>query len=245
MKDIDLNNVDTDKIEDIQGLPLGKRVEHFFDAIIEQSSNYEKVIKNKQIIDNKVTLGEIDSIVFNKKRKIFQHIEIQYKFYLYDDNIKDEISRYVGPSKNDTLLLKLEKLKNKQFPLLFKEETKAYLEGVDFENIEQKILFKANIYLPRHLKNTSLTLINNDCICGYYLSFKDFLEDDSFTNHELFIPHKFDWLIDPELNETWKNYDEAKAEMEFFINKKISPLIWSKRVENGKTIIERFFLTWW
>ncbi|MGB5792012.1 DUF1853 family protein [Poseidonibacter sp.] len=128
---------------------------------------------------------------------------------------------------------------------LFKEETKEYLKSVDLRNIEQKVLFKANIFLPRHLKDTSLSLINNECICGYYLSFEEFLKDDVYKKYELFIPHKFDWLIDPKLNQTWKKYNEAKEEIEFFINKKISPLIWSKRVKNSKTIIERFFITWW
>lgn len=99
--------------------------------------------------------------------------------------------------------------------------------------------------MPRHLKDTSLSLINNECICGYYLSFEKFLKDDVYKKYDLFIPHKFDWLIAPELNQTWKKYNEAKEEIEFFINKKISPLIWSKRVENNKTIIERFFITWW
>ncbi|MFA9374406.1 MAG: DUF1853 family protein, partial [Poseidonibacter sp.] len=129
--DINIDNLQIDINENLENIPLGKRVEYFFDAIIQQSPNHEKVLKNKQIIHNKLTLGEIDFILYNKKRKLYQHIEIQYKFYLYDHSIKDEISRYVGPSKNDSLILKLEKLKNKQFPLLFKEETKEYLKSVD------------------------------------------------------------------------------------------------------------------
>ena len=142
LKDIDVDNIDINNIQILQQLPLGKRVEHFFEAIIEQSSNYEKVLKNKQIIQNKYTFGELDFILFNKKINIYEHVEMQYKFYVYDDSIEEEIHRYVGPNRNDTMYLKLEKLKNKQLPLLFKEETKDYL------------------------KNTSLPLINNDCICS-------------------------------------------------------------------------------
>ena len=245
LEDIDLDNFDINNIQILQQLPLGKRVEHFFDAIIEQSSNYKRILKNKQIIQNKHTFGEIDFILFNKKRNIYEHIEMQYKFYVYDDNIKEEIHRYVGPNRSDTLYLKLEKLKNKQLPLLFNEATKSYLEGVDLENIEQKILYKGNIFLPRHLKGQSLPLINNDCINGYYLSFKEFIKDDSFKQMSLFVPHRFDWLSDPTTNETWKSYEEAKEEIGFFANMKASPLIWSKQTINGETIIERFFVTWW
>jgi len=111
LEDIDLDNFDINNIQILQQLPLGKRVEHFFDAIIEQSPNYERILKNKQIIQDKHTFGEIDFILFNKKRNIYEHIEMQYKFYVYDDNIKEEIHRYVGPNRSDTLYLKLEKTK--------------------------------------------------------------------------------------------------------------------------------------
>ena len=245
LEDIDIENFDINNIQILQQLPLGKRVEHFFDAIIEQSSNYERVLKNKQIIDNKVTFGEIDFILFNKKTNTYEHVEMQYKFYVYDDNIKEEIHRFIGPNRSDTMYLKLEKLKNKQLPLLFNEVTKAYLKDVDLDNIEQKISFKGNIFLPRHLKGQSVPLVNNDCICGYYLSYHEFIEDTSFNDFELFVPHRFDWLSDPSLNQTWKSYDEVQEEIAFFANMKASPLIWSKTTENGKIIVERFFITWW
>jgi hypothetical protein len=245
LEDIDVDNFDINNIQILQQLPLGKRVEHFFDAIIEQSSDYDRVLKNKQIIHNKHTFGEIDFILFNKKTNTYEHVEMQYKFYVYDDTIKEEIHRYVGPNRSDTMYLKLEKLKNKQLPLLFNEVTKAYLEGIDLDNIKQKISFKGNIFLPRHLKGKSVPLINNACICGYYLSFKEFCEDKSFNKLELFVPHRFDWLSDPALNQTWKSYDEVQEEIAFFANMKASPLIWSKSTQNGKIIMERFFITWW
>lgn len=245
IEDINIEHFDVNTIQILQQLPLGKRVEYFFDAIIKQSKNYERVIKNKQIIHNNHTLGEIDFILFNKKREIYEHIEMQYKFYVYDDTIKEEIHRYIGPNRSDTLYLKLEKLKNKQLPLLFRKETKAHLEGVDLNNIEQKILFKGNIFLPRHLVGKHLPLINNSCICGYYLSFKEFINDCSFKSLELFLPHRFDWLSNPNVNQTWKSYDEVLKEIEFFINMQASPLVWLKSVKNGKTVIERFFITWW
>ena len=245
LEDVDIDNFDINNIQILQQLPLGKRVEHFFDAIIEESATYEKVIKNKQIIHNKVTFGELDFILFNKKTKTYEHVEMQYKFYVYDDSIEEEIHRYIGPNRSDTMYLKLEKLKNKQLPLLFKEETKAYLKGIDLDNIEQKISFKGNIFLPRHLKGKNLPLVNNDCICGYYLSFKEFIEDSYFKDIELFVPHRFDWLCDPLLNQVWKKYEDVQEEIAFFANMKASPLIWSKSTANGKTIIERFFITWW
>jgi hypothetical protein len=244
-ENIDVESFDISNIEILQQLPLGKRVEYFLEAIIENSSRYEKIIKNKQIIHNKETLGEIDFIIFDKKRNKYIHIELQYKFYVYDDSFENEIDRYVGPNRSDTLVKKLEKLKNKQFPLLFNKDTKAYLEGIDLENIEQKILFKGNIFLPRHLKHKEFKLINNDCIHGYYLSFKEFTKDTSFEQMEFFVPHRFDWLSDPKSNKKWESYEKAKEDLDFFININASPLVWSKKIQDGETIIERFFVTWW
>ena len=241
----DINSFDINNIQILQQLPLGKRVEYFFDAIIAHCSNYERVIKNIQIIHNKHTLGELDFIIYDIRREKYIHIEMQYKFYLYDESFENEIDRYIGPNRSDTLVLKLQRLKNKQFPLLFKEETKSYIPIVDLNNIEQKILFKGNIFLPRHLKDKKLSLINNECISGYYLSFKEFIADDSFKNMTLFVPHRFDWLSNPSSNENWKSYDEVKDEIEYFVNLNVSPLIWSKYINKGETIIERFFVTCW
>lgn len=245
LKDVHIDKFDIDKIKIPYQLPLGKRVEYFFDAMIEQSSNYKIVLKNLQIIQNKNTFGELDFIVFSQEQKRYVHVEMQYKFYLYDECFEEEIHRYIGPNRNDTLYLKLEKLKNRQLPLLYKEETKAFLGGIDISKIEQKVLFQANIFLPRTLQIKTLPLIDNRCICGYYLSFNEFIFDTSFLNYEFCLPHRFDWLNNPNTNERWKNYDETKGDIEFFINQKSSPLVWSKRVLDDEMIIERFFITWW
>lgn len=245
LENIDIDEFNIDNINIIQKLPLGKRVELFFDALIKSSKRYENVLKNLQIIHNKNTLGELDFIIYDKKELKYIHIEMQYKFYIYDDSFQNEIDRYIGPNKNDTLVLKLQRLKNKQFPLLFKKESSSYLKDIDLNNIEQKILYKGNIFIPRHLKNKTIPLINEACICGYYISFKDFINDQSFIKMSLFLPHRFDWLSNPSSNDTWKSFSEVKDEIESFIKMKASPLVWSKQIKENKIIIERFFIIWW
>jgi len=111
---------DFKKLDIIENLTLGKRVERFFEFYINQSKNYELVKNNIQIIHNKHTLGELDFIIYDKTAQKYLHIEHIYKFYLYDDGIVNEIDRYIGPNRNDTFDKKLEKLKNKQLPLLYK-----------------------------------------------------------------------------------------------------------------------------
>jgi len=52
------------------------------------------------------------------------HLEIQFKFYLYDAALgTTEIDHCIGPMRKDSLNEKLSKLKEKQLPLLYANET--------------------------------------------------------------------------------------------------------------------------
>lgn len=237
---IDLNRSYDDLQINIQ-LPLGKRVERFFEYYLNHSTDYEIVKSNIQIIKNKNTLGELDFIVYNKKENSYEHIELVYKYYLYDNRFNKELDRYIGPNRDDSFVKKLKKLKDKQFPLLFKEETKEYLDDVNLRNIKQKVCFMANIYLPLDLNNQKLDFINNSCIKGYYINYKEFFKKEEYKNYEYFMPHRYEWLLDASDCKVWKSYEEIKEEINFFINLKKSPLLWLK----NKNSYENIFLTWW
>lgn len=245
LESIDIDSFDSNSIDIKIQLPLGKRVEIFFESLIDNSLRYNVISRNIQIINNKNTLGELDFIIYDLKEKTYTHIELVYKFYVYDDRFHRELDRYIGPNRSDTLVLKLNKLKNKQFPLLFKEQTKEYIKDIDLDNINQKVCYKANIFLPLHLVGKTLPLINNATIIGFYLSFEKFLEQIEFKNYEFFLPHRYDWLTNPRTNSIWKNYNEIEEEIEFFIKLKASPLVWLKKEQKGEVIFERFFITWW
>jgi len=56
------------------------------------------------------------------------YLEIQFKFYLYDKTLGEtEIDHCIGPMRRDSLLIKLAKLREKQLPLLYTNETKVLL----------------------------------------------------------------------------------------------------------------------
>jgi len=63
-------------------LLLGKRVERFVVNELEQSQNIEILLQNTQVQNGKITIGEIDCIL--KQDGVPIHLEIVYKFYLYD-----------------------------------------------------------------------------------------------------------------------------------------------------------------
>ena len=93
-----------------EGIPdnlvLGKRVEQFVFKELEQSDSIEVLLKNTQVQNGKTTIGEIDCMLKQNDRPI--HLEIVYKFYLYDPDMgENEIDCWIGPNRNDTLLKKL------------------------------------------------------------------------------------------------------------------------------------------
>ena len=62
---------------------LGKLVEQFVFAQLNVHPNIHKVIQNIQIIENKITLGELDCLF--QYLNEYVHLEIVYKFYVYDE----------------------------------------------------------------------------------------------------------------------------------------------------------------
>lgn len=244
--ELDINEIkefDFNALNITTKLPLGKRIERFFEFFIKQSKNYYLIKNNIQIINNKQTLGELDFLIYDKRKEKYLHIEHVYKFYLYDDSFPDEIDRFIGPNRDDSLAKKLAKLKDKQLPLLYKDETQKYLEGIDINSLEQKVCFKGNIYVPMHFKSENLPIINKSCIKGFYISYKEFLKQKQFREFEYFLPPRNDWGNDCNTNEIWKSFDEIIDEIDFILNHKKSTLIWLKNKKENKR--ESFFITWW
>lgn len=243
--ELDVNKIEFDftKLNITDNLPLGKRIERFFEFYINQSPNYELIKSNIQIIHDKETLGELDFILFDKRNEKYLHIEHIYKYYLYDISFINEINRFIGPNRDDSFAQKLSKLKEKQLPLLYKDETKEYLKDIDISAIEQKVCFKGNLYVPMHLIGKEIPIVNNACIKGFYLNYKEFLEQKQFREYEYFLPSRDDWVSDCNSNEIWKSFDEVQAEIELFLNHKKSPFVWMKNRKENKT--QSFFITWW
>ena len=90
---------------------LGHLAEKIVSELIKLSANYNVLYENIQIIDGKKTIGEIDFIIEELKTKALIHMELAYKFYLFDPTISSEpINNWIGPNRNDSLNEKLDKL---------------------------------------------------------------------------------------------------------------------------------------
>lgn len=223
---------------------LGKRAEKFFEHHILSNSDYTIIAKELQIIDQKTTLGEIDFLVQHTESQNVIHVELCYKFYLYDDKTgTTELEHWVGPNKNDSLIQKINKLKNKQFPLLYDENTAVHLKKLQLtsKTIEQKICFLAQLFLPYKENKNPFISINPDAFSGYYVSFENFKKAE-FQTKTYFLPNKIDWFSKPKNNDDWFDYQTLLPEIESSILKKRSVLLWCKTMDSK---LDCLFITWW
>lgn len=221
---------------------LGMQAEACFEAYLNLSKSYKVLVANLQIHGIKETLGELDYIVQNLKTNQVIHIELACKFYLYDvDNDASEEEKWIGPNRKDSLYDKLEKVRLKQFPLLYKTETIEKLEELEIEiPTAQELCLKAFLFLPKKMKLSTFPNNYANCVVGHWINHQDFEEEED-KNALYALPTKKEWLLPLNSIETWHSFSEVKKEIETQIKNKKSPLIYKKTSQS----MERFFVVWW
>lgn len=223
-----------------QKLRLGHLVERFVSHELSCHKTIEIVSENIQIKRDKVTIGEIDCLLKYNHTPI--HLEIIYKFYLYDESVgNSELEHWIGPNRKDSLIDKITKLKTKQLPLLYKPETEQYLDKhkLNVNTIQQQVYFKAQLFVPYQMLGMSLRLINNQSIQGYYLHFNNL---EQLNNHQFYIPIKLDWLTKVHDDVTWLDYNEGTKIIKESIIQERAPLCWVKSENNT---LQKIFVVWW
>lgn len=222
-----------------KNLRLGKRVEQFVFNELEQNDAVSILVENIQIQELKQTIGELDAIITLNNEPI--HLEIVYKFYVYDDSVGiSETDHFIGPNRKDSLVEKLTKLKNKQLPLLYKPQTKTLLANLklDVSKIQQKVCFKAQLFLP-YKKEIMLKELNPDCIVGIYLR-KEHVA--TFETCSFYFPSKPDWLIQPHHAVNWIDYEASQEDLNRIYIEKNSACCWIKQADDS---IIKSFIVWW
>ncbi|MFD2434198.1 DUF1853 family protein [Mesonia maritima] len=226
-----------------ESLVLGKRAERFFEIAINQDEDYKFLAGNLQIIHEKQTLGEFDFFLKEKASNQIFHVELVYKFYVYDPDFENELDCWIGPNRKDSLIRKIKRLKEHQLPLLFREESSDSLKKFQLnpESIQQKVCFKANLFIPKRFQHQTFLHINNDCIVGFWIHSNEFTKAE-YGSFQFYSPKKKNWPIEPEQNQTWKNFDEINSEIEYLFQHKKAALLWMKK---DTQTFERFFVVWW
>ncbi|WP_253930564.1 DUF1853 family protein [Lewinella sp. W8] len=220
---------------------LGKLVEEFIIHDLQQADGISWVTESLQIQAKKRTLGELDALYYDHGVPI--HLEIAYKFYLYDTlNIPaDPLAYWIGPNRKDTLLLKLDKIRQRQLPLLHHPNTRHFLKpyGLAAGDIVQKLCFRGQLFLPYRNQNLDVSPLNPDCVFGFHLPFREFAELEAL---EFYLPEKLDWLITPHPRVEWISYRRAAALIRLEIEEERSPMAWVKSADGS---LGKCFVTFW
>ncbi|MDX2361273.1 MAG: DUF1853 family protein [Crocinitomicaceae bacterium] len=220
-------------------LRLGHLVEHFILQEFKTDSTIELLAHNTQIIQEKETLGEFDYLL--RKDDDYLHIEAAYKFYLLDPSISDkEINCWIGPNRKDTLLNKLTKIKEKQFPLLHHPTSVSSLDelGITTALTLQRTYVKGQLYLPYESKFET-KILNQHAVTGFYVKSSQVI---NFNEAKFFFPSKHNWLIEPFNNVNWLSFDKASEFIQDQLDSKRSPMVWFK-LPNGE--LRKAFVVWW
>jgi len=222
-----------------KNLRLGKLVEQFVFHQMAADPSCTILAENIQIQDDKLTIGELDALLMTDAGPV--HLEIIYKFYLYaPDEGDSELAHWIGPNRKDALVQKLTKLKEKQLPLLYHPKTQPLLKklGLIASDIQQQVLFKAQLFLPLHFKGDAFSQLNLECVNGFYSTSADLAQ---FKADQFYIPSKLDWIMDPDDTVTWLDYEDFMVEVMVWLHEHRSPLCWLKTGTNFK----KFFVVWW
>ena len=219
-------------------LRLGKYVERFVSHQLANTESVSLIAENIQISKDRITLGELDCLLYKNGNPI--HLEVIYKFYLYDPT-KQGLHCWIGPNKKDCLVEKLEKLQQKQLPLLYSKECEKYLKSISLQSadISQQVYFKAQLFVPFRMKKEIQSSINTDCIVGYYFKPHELVQ---FKDAKFYIPTKKDWLMIPHTNVDWTAYEKYLEESKNYLDRQFSPMCWMKTTTGE---LKKFFLIWW
>jgi len=148
-----------------QNIRLGHQMEYVFKQLLDYSSDYEVLLHNLPIKDEKRTLGEIDFILKNLQTQKLIHVELTCKFYIINPEIKTPLQQLIGPNKRDLFFAKMEKIRDQQFPLLHTPEGIKALEnhGIAVNKLAHQCCFKAQLYVSYGDKKTNLNPLTKNC----------------------------------------------------------------------------------
>ncbi|WP_019038764.1 DUF1853 family protein [Psychroflexus tropicus] len=222
---------------------LGKRAEVFFSYYLKRSSRYKEIAHSLQVINDKTTIGEFDFLCLDEHHQELNHVELINKIYLYDDTLHDNPDYcWIGPNRRDRFIDKVEKLKVKQFPLLYHPKAEAVFNPLDIDpwKVTQKVCFKAILFLPEACSTRFFTT-NLEAVAGYFYTLEEFL-NKNWKHQTFYIPKKIDWFTDETNHTQWKSYTKILNQLEQYMAQHQSVMLFRRNKEGE---VAKLFVVWW
>jgi hypothetical protein len=148
-------------------MAMGRYFEQLLFFIIKLDPHYELLAENRQIIEDKITLGELDLILRNAFTGKLEHWEIALKFYLQIEN-NPAAQHMLGPSTKDNLQRKLIKLMGSQLPLSERKEIKE-----EFPQLQAKLFVRGIFFYPWQKPFCISEGVNSHHLRGEWLKLSD------------------------------------------------------------------------
>lgn len=208
---------------------LGYLAEDFFETYLNLCPRYNSIKRNIQIVEEGITQGELDFIVEDFKRDQIIHLELAYKFYLWNPERGQGLDAWIGPNAKDRLDLKLEHFASKQIPL----GQRIY------PDLDSQFLILGQLYLPWKETFPSNTPLNSDAVSGSWINFNKLEE---LKDYKFYPIDKLDWFLEPEINVNWKSQEETKPLLEQKIALNKASCCW---IKSPKGNLDKLFVVWW
>ncbi|MEX2380582.1 MAG: DUF1853 family protein [Vicingaceae bacterium] len=215
---------------DVSKLPLGKYAEKLLQMFFEHHPNFKLIAQNIQLVKDKLTVGEIDYLLYDLKKDKHIHLEFALKFYL-QTVWKGKVT-FLGPNVKDSLSKKSQKLIKRQSQLLIQHADllPTDLRSIDFQ---PQIWMKGVRFYPfqgnENYTHSRAWWLNIENI--------EFLQQADFT-FEL-INHKKDWIF-PYYKASSVEFETLSSKAKKYLEQKANALMVVRR--KGGEVVDRGFI---
>lgn len=201
---VDLDN-NPDALHEHLSQLKSTRIGIYFEALWEYYLKHAGVAtllaKNRQVRNDKKTLGEYDFIYYCHRRRCHIHLETAVKFYIGIGNDDSQsgpsaMDSWIGPACKDRLDLKYTALTERQIRLSETTEGYASLGDIDVTTVVQELALKGILfYRPEHIDAYGPVDVNSAHHRGFWFREKQFISllGDEQTMESWYVLKRSQW----------------------------------------------------
>lgn len=176
---------------------LGVYFEQLWQHLTDGCDSLDSIHHNLQVIIDKHTYGEFDSILYDKVLDTTFHCELAVKFYLQIGS-GSELHHWVGPNLRDRFDHKYQRLFEHQLALSKSEVIKPWLkeQGINIEQV--KVMTRGRLFYPLdHFMKEDFRFpheVNPQHLKGFWTSWESFAHLQLSSGIDWYILPKMYWL---------------------------------------------------
>ncbi|GAA3531591.1 DUF1853 family protein [Zobellella aerophila] len=130
---------------------LGQYFESLWHFYLLDSPRFQLIAHNWQQVEQGITLGAFDFILWDNQLSRFEHWELAVKFYLITEP-NEQFGNALGTNPCDKLRHKLEHMSQRQLPLSQKSTIARKLRHQGILPEHHRLILKGRLYYPHHCR---------------------------------------------------------------------------------------------